>query len=190
MHWLKEWRLNYVHKDGRKGMSRLELACKVRNHNTGCSETLIAILEGGGITHPGIADRIAAVTGATQEQRDSIVHKRHRGKWAPKKIKQYSDFSSEGKKPQPMTPGYAPVNAREVVQIDKHGFEIGRFDSMSIAAANAGCSLTTVRNRCIRAMSRGTNEFYFYGCTFRFADEWDKMNLEQRRADLCAGVQH
>lgn len=185
MHWLKKYRMDHI-------MSRKQLAARIRTRGKpnrpetaiGCSETLIEILEGGGITHPEIANRIAEVTGATAEQRDSIVHKMHRGTWQPKaKPKKITSFQ-EGRRPQPMTPGVVPENAEMVVRIARGGYETGRYVSQSAAAQATGCSITTVRNRCARKLRPGTEEFGIYGCTFRYAQEWDAMDAEARMADL------
>lgn len=89
MHWLEKWRMDYTGPRGRKGCTREELAAMVSkrmsDEGISCSPLLIAYLEDGEITHPGIADIIAEVTGATIEQRDSLVHKKHHGTWEPKK---------------------------------------------------------------------------------------------------------
>lgn len=78
MHWIEAWRRAH-------GVSRDALAARVRWLGGGCSAALIASLEEmeGCVTHPGIAARIAAVTGATAQQWDSIVPKCYRGQWMP-----------------------------------------------------------------------------------------------------------
>ena len=79
MHWLKRFRREYRRKDGETGISRKELAKMVKLRFGKCSERLIEIIEDEkGITCPGIADAIAAATGCTLEQRNSIVHENHR----------------------------------------------------------------------------------------------------------------
>lgn len=183
MHWLKAWRLNYQRPDGRKGLSRKELARKVRNRDTGCSESLIEIIEGGGITHPGIANRIASVVGATAEQRDTMVHKKHRGTWKPGKGNRVKAVKA------PLEREQTPENRRKVVQIGHGGWEMARYESMFEAAREVGCSCTAVMNRCKRRLQEKTNEFYFYNCTFRYADEWDAMSEKERLADLRTGYE-
>lgn len=56
-----------------RGWSRTELARRAR-----CSPELVALLEeqGGAVTHPMIAARIAAALGASRAQMESIVPKR------------------------------------------------------------------------------------------------------------------
>lgn len=50
----------------------------------GASETLLCILEAGGITHPNIAARIIHEIGGTVNEYNQIVHKTHRAKKLPK----------------------------------------------------------------------------------------------------------
>lgn len=174
MHWLEEFRRNYRKKNGCLGITEEELAHLIATRNTGCSKKLIEILEAGGITHPAIADRIAAFTGATQEQRDSLVHKKHRGK----------KFSGKKKKQNPQAftikPMIMPANARTVVQISESGMELQRFESINMAAREVKCSSAAVHRRCHGDTWINFDEFASFGCTFRFADEWDAMDAEER----------
>lgn len=181
MHWLKKFRRDYVKKDGTQGIDREVFASMVRRRGVGCSAVLIGIVEGGGITHPNIANKIAIVAQATPEQRDSMVHPDRRGGWNPPKPKRRSEYE---KPLPPMALNVIPDNARRVVMIDIAGKEIARFESMSDAAEAVGCSVPTVRNRCCRAVSGGTGEFRFYDCTWRFAQEWDSMSESARIADI------
>ena len=191
MHWIKAWRMQHLNERGLP-TSRLELARMIRKRpepgkpetEIGRSENLIAILEGGGITHPEIANRIAEVLGATQEQRDSIVHKMHRGKWQPPQKRKRKEELAQGKKLQPMMLDIEPDNARMVARISIGGFETGRFISMMDAAKATGCSTMIVHNRCARKLRPTTDEFNPSGYTFRFADEWDAMTPEERLADI------
>lgn len=190
MHWLKYWRLNYKRKNGKLGLSRREFAEMVRVPGTianpkkeiGCSEVLIAILEGGGVTHPAIANRIAEVTGATQQQRDMLVNKIHRGTWTPAKIKPAKGRG--GRKIEPMQPGYEPHNARPVVKVDCYGQALQIYASIREAAADAGCRSDTVRSRCERRLSKGTNEFQTRDFTWRYAAEWYAKDREARMSDI------
>lgn len=179
MHWLKKFRLNYVKKDGTKGISREQLAAMVKLKYGECSAVLIGIVEGGGITHPNIADQIAIVAGATARQRNSMVHKNYRGGWEPPKRR-----SEYKRPPQPLVPNIIPDHARRVVAIDTAGKEIDRYESERAAADAAGCTSTTVSNRCRRSIAARTGEFGSYGCTWRFADEWDAMSELARAADI------
>ena len=78
----------------REGLERDELARRANKYRYEkgedplcgyISDTLIWILETrrNAITHPVLADAIAAVCGATAEQRDMIVAKHNRGTWEP-----------------------------------------------------------------------------------------------------------
>lgn len=190
MHWLTKWRREYVRKDGRKGIGRDELAKLVRNRDTGCSAVLIGIVEGGGVTHPEIAKRIAKVTGATVEQYNSMVHKIHHGGYIPNAPRKYSEFKTGPRMAQPLTPGLIPDNARAVVCIDPFGNEIGRHVSLMEAARAQGCSTGAVENRCHHRTSKNTNEFKLLERTFRFADEWDKLSREDQLSQLQFGNGH
>ena len=181
MHWLKKFRRDYVKKDGTQGIDREVFASMVRRRGVGCSALLIGIVEGGGITHPNIANKIAIVAQATPEQRDSMVHPDRRGGWRPPKPKRRSEHE---KLPQPLAPNVIPDNARRVVMIDIAGKEIARFESISDAAEAVGCTPGTVSNRCRRAISCGTGEFRFFDCTWRYAQEWDSMSELARAADI------
>lgn len=186
MHWLKEYRLLAPRpgKRGGCGITRSELAAAVRRRGVGCSPKLIDIIEHGGITHPRIANAIAAEAGATPEQRDSMVHEVHRGGWTPPKRRKRSEIKNDADKPQPMAIGIIPETARAVVQLDENGITIARFESLSAAAAAAGKSAYTVGRRCRREIGSGSNEFLGLACTWRFADEWDGMTSEQRSEDM------
>ena len=186
MHWLEEWRMNYRHRNGTTGISREEFAAMVRKRGVGCSEVLIAILERHekGITHPGIAEKIIDVVGGTQEQYDSIVHEIHRGKRPMKKRRRRQEPEREKMlKPQPLSFGTIPPNARMVVKLDAYGNELERYASINEAAVDIQCSAASVHKRCHRRIANEI-EFNNYGCTFRFADEWDSMNPQQRADDM------
>lgn len=181
MHWLERYRMRYRRGDGRRGISRKELAQMVQTRGRsgkpesaiGCSELLIGILEMGGVTHPEIANRIAEVTGATPRQRDMLVNKIHRGKWP-------DDTKNAAKK---YVGAHGGNNAREVVRIDRQGFETGRYASGNAAGVAMGIRGSCVNSRCHRRCTK-VSEFETYGCTWRFADEWDAMSPEERFADV------
>lgn len=181
MHWLEKFRRRYTKKDGKKGISRAELAAMVKLKHGRCSEKLIEILEEGGITHPNIADQIAKITRATERQRDSMVHDCHRTMPEPPKPKRRAEYKVP---PPPVSPGVIPDHARRVVAIDMFGNEVARYESQTAAAAAAGCSTPTVSVRCRRAPTSGKFEFRFFDYTWRFAAEWDAMSPEQRAADI------
>lgn len=164
MHWLEKWRTEHQ-------MSREMLAKQV-----GVSERLIwkAENERGFRTHPLIANDIADYTGATPEQRDSIVHEKHRGTYIPGKAgkTKQSEIQPEESKPVERKPSVR----REIVAVNRAGVEQGRYPTLIAAAdAHLPCTATTVANRCGRKLSEKVNEFMPYGVTFRYADEWDLM---------------
>jgi hypothetical protein len=183
MHWLRKFREQYARKDGGIGISKDELAAMVKNSDTGCSAVLIGIIENGGITHPGIARRIAKVTGATEKQFNSMVHKKYHGEYKPSKRRTYTDFA-EGARPQPFSPGVTTPNARKVLCIGRDGKILKIYDSMLQAAEKCGCSPGAAENRCYRRMVHTSDEFKLLGYTFRFADEWVEMTQRQRMKDL------
>lgn len=191
MHWLKAWRLAYIRPDGKQGLSRKELAQMVRQRRTarhpeqeiGCSERLIEILEGGGITHPEIADRIAQLTGASIEQRNGLTHKKH---WL-NELPEPPRRAAERKRKPGAERSLPPANRREIVKINMLGEELARFRSIKDAAKADGCASTTVFRRCRRKLEKGENEFLNYGCSWRYAKIWDAMQLEERKADLQTG---
>lgn len=180
MHWLEKWRKDHQ-------MSKARFAKRV-----GVSEALIDILENmnGGITHPQIADAIADYIGATAEQRDSIVHKKHHGTYKPNpRAKRYAfDIEKEKKKEKEKRERKA-AERREIVAVNIAGVEQGRYPTLVAAAdAHLPCTTTTVSNRAGRKLSPGVNEFMPYGVTFRYADEWDKMPEDKRKEDMRNSV--
>ena len=178
MHWLEKFRKDFRRPDGGKGISQEELAAMVRAAGTGCSEDIICIIEGGGITHPRIADAIAEVAGATRRQRDSLAHKKHHGTWTPPKKKRRAADAPVSKEKPP-----APLE-RAVVMLDGQGTEFARFKSIGEAALAAGCKPKTVESRCERTLSKKVSEFVYREYTYRYADEWDAMSGTARAADM------
>ena len=242
MHWIEKFRSEYRHKDGRIGLSRDELAKKVRTRKVGgryvgCSGNLIFILEHGGITAPGIAAAITTVCGGTAEQWDGIVHEDYHRKWkpggktefaprfeinvedrmavtivshgeikrgkAPKHVEAKPPKSepaeakpqkkqkteppkSEPAEPKPQKKQKTEPQIREIVQIGTDFEEIGRYAHLAAAAQAAGVSVRIVGERCERKISGNTDEMVRAKCTWRYADEWDPMNAEQRTEDMRA----
>lgn len=175
MHWIEAWRNAYINpKSGRKGLTREEFAAMVRNKRTGCSEVLIAIIENGGITHPKIANRIAKVTGATCEQRDSLVSKEHRDTKPDRKRRDPEDD---------MRGDNANTALHPVVQLNTNGEIAAEYGSIRSAAAAMECSVGAIENRCRRRL-RHTDEFLPFGFTFRYADEWRQMDEKARMDDI------
>jgi len=174
-----------------------------------CSETTIHALEvvKGYITHPKIADLIATVCRATPEQRDMIVHEKHRGKWkGPGSLKRGDLIrqryalppSPEGKaegEPKPHAwrdnPSATSVKAkrkkiddchRPIVAVDAVGRVVARYDQARVAAYKNGYSRTSIIARCNRRVFAEFNNGIER--TFRFADEWDEMTPEARYAEI------
>lgn len=139
MHWLEEWRLNYRRKDGSVGMSREELAAKVRKRGVGCSEDLNAILERRekAVTHPRIADKIIDVVGGTQEQFDSIVAEIHRGKRHGRRRER-----------QEANPFNGSLTRKPVVRLDASGNVLDRYASAAEAAKDMECTPGAIQKRC------------------------------------------
>lgn len=164
--WIEDWRL-------KNDISRERLGELAR-----CPTALIGILEdqSSAVTHPQIANRIAAVTGATEEQRDSIVPKKYRGELGP--IPKYTPQRRR-------RPKRSDMNVREgraVVCLDKQGKELGRYLSSCEAARELGDHKKHVYERCKRRSS--ARMAFEGGHTFRFAAEWDTMSPEERMADI------
>lgn len=151
------------------GKDKLAEKCK-------CSPELIGILRSGGKTLPVFADRVAYHTGATAEQRDSIVLERHRGTWTP--------GQKPGSIPVKKEPKAKPENVKAVVALDKLGKEIARFSSVRDAAERLETSTSVVSSRCLRQIKKVRNEFNALGMTFRHAREWDRMTPEERLEDM------
>ncbi len=169
MHWLEEWRKKHR-------MSRETLAKQVE-----VSEHLIWILENekDGRTHPLIADDIADYTGATIEQRDSIVHKRHRGTYVPnpgkrekkRRIMVKPTPSLETEREHVKEDGRLE-KGRTVYAVNKDGEIVQQYASMAEAALRTGMDKSSVYTRCRRKLAE--NEFLVSEITFRYADEYDE----------------
>lgn len=154
----------------RKCIPRRELS-----EATGCSERLIDLLqsERGAVTHPKIADRIADYLGATPEERDKIVARKHRGTYTP-------GCST----PKPISDSSPAWNAKEVVVIGKNGEELDRFKSATCAAQSINSYKDNVIIRCRRSLT-AFDEFAAFGVTFRYADEWDRMTQAEKEIDIA-----
>lgn len=148
---------------------REELAAK-----TGCSKVLIGLLQSmnDAKTHPNIADRIADFIGATPEERDQIVARKHHGTYVPGKAK-----------PKPVSCPFLGWNIRTVVAVNRYATELDRYPSAAKAAEQFGIHDSSVIYRCKRKVT-ASDEFAPIGATFRFADEWDSMTEGERLLDL------
>ena len=141
------------------------------------SGALIGILEdrNGAVTHPHLADMIAAACGATVEQRDGIVHKKHRGKWPGVDGPQLLIAVRPTQRTEPRV---HRGNTRRVVVLDRTGNEVRRFDTLTEAAAFIGITRSGVSQRCRRIVPYEWQTGNLY--TARYADEWDTMPPAER----------
>lgn len=192
-------RLTWIEEFRRKhDLTRLELS-KI----CGVSPALICILEERprAVTHPKLANRLAAVCGATPAQRDGIVDAKHRGTYTPPehsklqaKLKQYMDRRSalraeEARSAETEGEWHHPHGSpatRAVVAVNMCGRVVARYRTATLAAEAEGLSNTTVKWRCNRKLTGGE----FAGgrmVTFRWADEWENMTEAQRADDVKAG---
>lgn len=191
--WIQEFREKNelsVHQFGnlvRRRCERAKLAGRI-------SDGLIENLEGirGYVTHPRFANVIAEVCGATAEQRDSIVAEPRRGKWKPGRRGAAAEAELERaranpwrtlpavKPTQPAKEKSLPVEdpdaerqggapKKPVLQIDRSGKVLARFDSLKDAAKATGLSTPAIAERCLRRLKG--NEFKRYGFTFRWSEE-------------------
>lgn len=161
----------------------------------GVSVGLVDLLENmnKAVTHPVLANRIAEICGATAAQRDSIVHRRHRGTWQPsgKKIDLAGRKRANPQPPKPQAevldiPHRPAVqygtNRRAVVVLTREGVELARHESIVAAGQAEKRNLSCVAMRCARKVG---SEWKRDDRTYRYADEWDAMNEMQRRADMA-----
>ena len=209
MHWIKQFRTQYQRRDGRKGISQEELAkmvrkCKVyciregskrkKLRTVGCSEALIEILEHGGITHPNIAEAIATVCGATEDQKNSIIHEKHRNGYKDMVIPQpWGEMTLKPKpkqeKPKKEDPNWIDSKCKAVVKLNRDGEVEKRFDSMSEAAKDASIALSSVSLRCNHQIGDETDEYSTRGCTWRFESEWNALTEEQKKNEIFLAKQ-
>lgn len=147
------------------------------SEGTGVSEHLLWILQNqvGGVTHPKIADIIADYIGASSEERDEIVHKKHYGTYTP------MQSTPVVKQSGVLKPNAS--NAFTVVAIDCIGNEFARFGSAKDAGDRYGVTSKTVVARCNR-VAITKSEFEPLGVSFRFLEEWEGMSESERRADI------
>lgn len=179
MNWISEWLSSGC--DVAKDCDHCFKYCARRKElgdKVGCSEALIYILqyEHGGVTHPTFADRIADLVKATPEQRDSIVHAKHKGTYVPGKTKAYKGPRDNAQ----------PSHMKRIVVVNCIGEVLNRFDSLKDTAQMYNCTDNTVYNRCNRKLKPTTDEFASYGVTFRYAEEWDAMTKQQQLDDILS----
>lgn len=180
MHWIEEWM--------RSECSMLQPGC--RDCRQMCAPKLVLaqnaripirliddLLYSGYITHPNFADRIADYIGATPEQRDSLVHEQHRGKYIPgETIRKRAAAAPRAEK--------LTNHCGAVVMIDSGGNELRRFIGVTVAAEYAEKGEKFVLSRCNRQIGPATNEFAALKASFRWAEAWDKLSPEERLEDI------
>ena len=141
----------------------------------GVSEALIAILErqDKAVTHPLLANRIATICGATAEQRDGIVHKRHRGTWQPPRRRRNGTA---------WAPAAGSGRDRAIVAVNREGKVLARYANVKEAAESEEMTSSGILWRCRRNSQK---EWLRGDITYRFADEWLVMTPVQRANDLA-----
>ena len=87
-----------------------------------------------------------------------------------------------------------PVNARKlpgttqakcVAVIDRDGYILRTMQSILATAKHFGCAGDTVAKRCNRT-AQTVDEFEMLGVSFRYHDEWEKMDDDERIRDIIA----
>lgn len=193
----------------RMGLSLEELARTVNKYRQFTKQTifgyvsakLIYLLEVDDktVTQPVLADAIAAVCGATREQRNSILAKHNwSNTWAcpddseMETIIRKAIYFATGRMPEVQKHDEhiaqkwaASFNKRGVVKLDRMGNTIESYDSVLAAANLNSLSTKWVRNRCRRAI-KDRQIMFAKGFTFRYADDWDSMSQAERLADINA----
>ena len=197
--WIREYR-------ERMGLELDELARVVNLYrgyagepvNGYASNALIHLLEvdSATVTHPVLANAIATVCGATQEERDSIVHKSYRGTWTPddgRKPLVEKAFSrvlgAHSRRPQFEAMQARPkaklsYGGRRVVKLDRMGNTVQSYDSLIAAAKDNGLNDKWVRRRCDYRIHNPEAMFTKNGFTFRYAALWDEMSQAQKLSDI------
>lgn len=186
--WITDFRERYGLELEELGLQIRKIGAK-RNPPLRVSDELLYKLETlkGFKTVPKLANLIAEACGATARQRDELVLDEYKGLWTPQGRRMIFAVGSAVKKPAPKPPAPRPTgralpDARMVVKVDRTGRELGRYRSCNYAAVHNCVTQNQVTRRCHRAYK--TDEFKMLGYTFRFAEEWDAMDMNQRRADI------
>ena len=142
-------------------------------------------------TVPGLADLIAETCGATPAQRDELVLKQYRGTWkgtgkpklAERRPAPMAPLPPQGGKKPAVKKKYHDGHNRQVLAIDRNGNVVHRYASLQNAWGLTGINPSTIRKRCYGDIKG--DEFRIYGFTFRYADEWDSLTEDQRRAEVA-----
>lgn len=154
--------------------------------NCWISEYLLGILENSNSprTHPTIATVIADVCRATPKQFNQIVHSKHWGIYQPQYPPDPDDTATDAPK--------SIINPRAVVKLNDLGEVVGRFESIKAAAAEGYLKESAIAARCRRELffefkpkyDRYKKMVLDRPWTYRWADEWDTMNEQQRIDDI------
>lgn len=185
MNFIGKWCHKRCGVDAECGKCTVE--CKPRSvlsDQTCVSEHLLRILQNqhGGVTHPKIADRIADFIGATPEERDSIVHKKHRGTYTPNPK---NPALKRNKVRRIETPEvYRPNTPTSVIAvINSNGRILATHNSLNDVAIQYGCNVSLVRNRCEKSIVY-YDEFSELGVSFRYYEQWKDLSDTDRKKDV------
>lgn len=191
--WITDFREKY-------GLTLEQLGAAIRrvgarkNPTARVSDILLENLETkrGYKTVPGLADLIAETCGATPAQRDELVLKQYRGTWKGTGKPKLAERKPPTERPVAAAPAPPPTavkkkrsdgHNRQVIAIDRNGNIVHRYASLQNAWGLTGINTSTIRKRCYGDIKG--DEFKIYGYTFRYADEWDSLTEDQRRAEVA-----
>ena len=138
------------------------------------------------------ASAIAAVCGATGRQRDMLVTARHRREWrftdeAVARAQRAAARVEAHMHPWRALPAVTrPRNSEgghAVVKIDKHANVFKRYSTIEHASEAELVSASYIIRRCMRQVKSEFDRGYY---SYRYADEWDKMDQMGRLRDVGA----
>lgn len=167
--WIREWRARY-------GLTTQDMArCMTDVFGKHVSEVLIRCVEVGDPIHPGIAARIALLTGGTAAQFDAITYETRRGTWRPDAAERRNVRARFDRWMQRYTRQDAQQAARKkskrrrVVMIGADGEVIREYASACAAADECGVKLEIMLDRC-RGIDR--DDFRKHGAVWRYAESF------------------
>lgn len=182
--WLTDFREEH-------GLDIHELAVLIRRYGAkkrppkSVSERLLWLLEVDPdfVTVPGLANLIAEACGATGKQRDELVLPKYKGTWKQRERAGNAPILEMIRRSTREQAALSDNRCRPVLLITRDGVAVRRFEGANNAARHCGCCPEAVLNRCNRRVVSW--EFGIVkGFTWRWADEWDTMNNEQRLIDI------
>lgn len=191
--WITEFRKEY-------GLTLEQLGAAIRrvgarkNPPARVSDILLENLETkrGYKTVPGLADLIAETCGATPAKRDELVLERYRGTWRGTGKPKVGQRKPPTERPVAAAPTPPPTavkkkrsngHDRQVIAIDRNGNIVHRYGSVKNAWGMTGLNPSSIRKRCCGTIMG--DEFRAYGYTFRYADAWEGLTEDQRKAELA-----